>query len=72
MPGRILPPVGMRLELIAKADVVMNNLRGDLPAKMGLDYPALSSIKSSIVCVHISAYGRDNERTARPARTGRH
>lgn len=52
--------------LIAKADVVMNNLRGDLPAKMGLDYPALSSIKSSIVCVHISAYGRDNERTARP------
>ncbi len=52
--------------LIAKADVVMNNLRGDLPVKMGLDYPALSSIKSSIVCVHISAYGRDNERTARP------
>lgn len=52
--------------LIAKADVVMNNLRGDLPAKMGLDYPALSSIKPSIVCVHISAYGRDNERTARP------
>lgn len=52
--------------LIAKADVVMNNLRGDLPAKMGLDYPALSSIKSSVVCVHISAYGRDNERTARP------
>ncbi len=52
--------------LIAKADVLMNNLRGDLPAKMGLNYPALSSIKSSIVCVHISAYGRDNERTARP------
>jgi crotonobetainyl-CoA:carnitine CoA-transferase CaiB-like acyl-CoA transferase len=52
--------------LIAKADVVMNNLRGDLPAKMGLDYPSLASVKSSIVCVHISAYGRDNERTARP------
>ncbi len=52
--------------LIASADVVMNNMRGDLPAKMGLDYGALSSIKPSIVCVHISAYGRDNERTARP------
>ena len=52
--------------LIAQSDVVMNNLRGDLPAKMGLDYPALSRLKPSIVCVHISAYGRDNERTARP------
>ena len=52
--------------LIAGADVMMNNLRGDLPAKMGLDYPNLSAIKPSIVCVHISAYGRDNERTARP------
>ena len=52
--------------LIASADVVMNNMRGDLPAKMGLDYGALSAIKPSIVCVHISAYGRDNERTARP------
>jgi crotonobetainyl-CoA:carnitine CoA-transferase CaiB-like acyl-CoA transferase len=53
-------------DLIAGSDVVMNNLRGDLPAKMGFDYPALSSLKPSIVCVHISAYGRDNERTARP------
>jgi crotonobetainyl-CoA:carnitine CoA-transferase CaiB-like acyl-CoA transferase len=52
--------------LIAQSDVVMNNLRGDLPAKMGLDHAALSAIKPSIVCVHISAYGRDNERTARP------
>ena len=52
--------------LIASADVVVNNMRGDLPAKMGLDYGALSLIKPSIVCVHISAYGRDNERTARP------
>jgi crotonobetainyl-CoA:carnitine CoA-transferase CaiB-like acyl-CoA transferase len=52
--------------LIAGADVVMNNMRGDLPAKMGLDYASLSALKPSIVCVHISAYGRDNERTARP------
>ena len=53
-------------KLIAQSDVVMNNLRGDLPAKMGLDYKSLSALKHSIVCVHISAYGRDNERTARP------
>jgi crotonobetainyl-CoA:carnitine CoA-transferase CaiB-like acyl-CoA transferase len=52
--------------LIAGAEVVINNLRGDLPAKMGLDYRALSAIKPSIVCVHLSAYGRDNERAAWP------
>jgi len=54
------------LRLVQTADVVMNNLRGDLPAKMGLDYAALSKVKPSIVCVHISAYGRDNERAAWP------
>jgi crotonobetainyl-CoA:carnitine CoA-transferase CaiB-like acyl-CoA transferase len=53
-------------ELIASADAVINNLRGDLPAKMGLDYKTLSKIKPSIVCVHLSAYGRDNERAAWP------
>jgi crotonobetainyl-CoA:carnitine CoA-transferase CaiB-like acyl-CoA transferase len=52
--------------LIRGADAVMNNLRGDLPAKMGLDYKSLAKIKPSIVCLHISAYGRDNERAAWP------
>ena len=53
-------------KLIAGAEVVLNNLRGDLPAKMGLDYKTLSKIKPSIVCVHLSAYGRDNERASWP------
>ena len=44
----------------------INNLRGDLPAKMGLDYKSLSAVKPAIVCVHLSAYGRDNERAAWP------
>jgi crotonobetainyl-CoA:carnitine CoA-transferase CaiB-like acyl-CoA transferase len=48
------------------ADVVMNNLRGDLPAKMGLDYVTLGKLKPSLVCVHVSAYGRDNERASWP------
>jgi crotonobetainyl-CoA:carnitine CoA-transferase CaiB-like acyl-CoA transferase len=52
--------------LVKSAEVVLNNLRGDLPAKMGLDYKALSRIKPAIVCVHLSAYGRDNERAAWP------
>ena len=53
-------------ELLASADALMNNLRGDQPAKLGLDYAALKSVKASLVCVHLSAYGRDNERAAWP------
>jgi crotonobetainyl-CoA:carnitine CoA-transferase CaiB-like acyl-CoA transferase len=52
--------------LVATSDAVLNNLRGDLAAKVGLNYDALSHIKPSIVCGHISAYGRDNERAAWP------
>jgi crotonobetainyl-CoA:carnitine CoA-transferase CaiB-like acyl-CoA transferase len=52
--------------LAAKADAVVNNLRGDVPAKLGLDYKSLSSVNEKIVCLHISAYGRDNERASWP------
>ena len=52
--------------LVTSAEVVMNNLRGDQPEKLGLDYASLQAIKPSIVCLHISAYGRDNERNAWP------
>ena len=52
--------------LIMGAEVVLNNLRGDLPAKMGLDYKTLGKFKPSLVCVHVSAYGRDNERASWP------
>jgi len=53
-------------KLVYSADAVMNNLRGDQPAKLGLDYAALSPFNPKIVCLHISAYGRDNERASRP------
>ena len=52
--------------LVRTSDAVMNNLRGDQPAKLGLDYAALSRLNPKIVCLHISAYGRDNERATRP------
>jgi crotonobetainyl-CoA:carnitine CoA-transferase CaiB-like acyl-CoA transferase len=54
------------LELVRSADAVVNNLRGDLPSKMGLDYTSLSSTNKALVCVHISAYGRDNQRASWP------
>lgn len=52
--------------LAARADAVANNLRGDLPAALGLDYESLRDANPRIVCVHLSAYGRDNERADWP------
>ncbi|HUN52866.1 MAG TPA: CoA transferase [Candidatus Sulfotelmatobacter sp.] len=52
--------------LAATADAVIDNLRGDQPAKLGLDYASLKHCNARIVCLHISAYGRDNERRAWP------
>jgi len=52
--------------LIKTADALVNNLRGDLPAKMGLDYKTLAHVNPKLVCVHVSAYGRDNERASWP------
>ena len=52
--------------LIKTADALVNNLRGDLPAKMGLDYKTLASVNPKLVCAHVSAYGLDNERASWP------
>jgi crotonobetainyl-CoA:carnitine CoA-transferase CaiB-like acyl-CoA transferase len=53
-------------ELVKSADAVANNLRGDQPAKMKLTYDDLKTLNPKIVCAHLSAYGRDNERAAWP------
>lgn len=53
-------------KLVAGADIVWNNLRGNQPAKLGLDYASLKSVKPDIICAHISAYGRDNDRADWP------
>ena len=53
-------------KLVGTADAVLNNLRGDQPAKLGLDYAALGKLNPRIVCAHLSAYGRDNARAAWP------
>jgi crotonobetainyl-CoA:carnitine CoA-transferase CaiB-like acyl-CoA transferase len=52
--------------LVKTAHVVANNLRGDVPAKIGLTYNDLKSVNPSIICAHASAYGRDNERAKWP------
>jgi len=52
--------------LVGTSHVVANNMRGDLPEKLGLTYGALEDINPAIVCAHLSAYGRDNERAKWP------
>ena len=53
--------------LVSTADVVFNNLRGDLPPKLGLTYDALKGINPRIVCAHLSGYGRTGPRANWPA-----
>jgi len=53
-------------ELLAGADALINNLRGDQPAKLGLTYEAVKAINPRLVCAHLSAYGRGNSRETWP------
>ncbi len=52
--------------LVANSHAVANNMRGDLPQALGLTYDSLKSVNPAIVCAHLSAYGRDNERARWP------
>ena len=52
--------------LVRRSDALVHNMRGDQPAKLGLTYADLGKINPKIVCGHISAYGRDNERASWP------
>jgi crotonobetainyl-CoA:carnitine CoA-transferase CaiB-like acyl-CoA transferase len=52
--------------LVADADAVVDNLRGDQPEKLGLRYEDLKTINPAVVCAHLSAYGRGNSREAWP------
>jgi crotonobetainyl-CoA:carnitine CoA-transferase CaiB-like acyl-CoA transferase len=53
-------------QLVLSADAVVDNLRGDQPVKLKLTYADLSAVKPSIICAHLSAYGRGNSREAWP------
>ncbi|MAG96054.1 MAG: CoA transferase [Alphaproteobacteria bacterium] len=48
--------------LVASADGLIDNLRGDQPGKLGITYEHLKEHNPRLVCAHISAYGREGER----------
>jgi crotonobetainyl-CoA:carnitine CoA-transferase CaiB-like acyl-CoA transferase len=54
------------LKLVATADGLMGNLRGDQPEKLRITYKDLASANPRIVCAHLSAYGRDGSRQSWP------
>ncbi len=53
-------------DLVASADAVLDNLRGDVPVRLGLTYAQLKAVNPRIVCAHVSAYGREGSRADWP------
>jgi crotonobetainyl-CoA:carnitine CoA-transferase CaiB-like acyl-CoA transferase len=52
--------------LVKISNAVFNNLRGDVPAHLGLTYEALREHNPAIVCCSLSAYGRSGPQAAFP------
>jgi succinate--hydroxymethylglutarate CoA-transferase len=61
-------PEGMAVlhRLAMSADALLDNLRGDLPAKLGLTYDDMKAANPRLVCAHLSAYGRSGSRMTWP------
>jgi crotonobetainyl-CoA:carnitine CoA-transferase CaiB-like acyl-CoA transferase len=61
-------PEGKRVfhRLVAHAGAVASNLRGDVPAKLGITYAQLAATNPKIVCAHLTGYGREGERASWP------
>ena len=54
-------------ELVAKADVVVENFRPGVMARLGLDFAALSAINTRLVFCSISGYGQSGKHSGLPA-----
>ncbi len=61
-------PAGQEVlhRLVASAHAIYSNLRGDVVDELGLTYATLGTINPAIVCVALSAYGRDGDRRSEP------
>jgi len=52
--------------LVAKADVVVENFRPDVKAKLGVDYESVKKVNPRIVYGSISGFGQDGPYHKRP------
>ncbi|MGW3507143.1 CaiB/BaiF CoA transferase family protein [Streptomyces sp. NPDC000994] len=53
-------------DLVATSHAVYSNLRGDVPAKIGLMYDDLKHLNPSIVCCSLSGFGMNGPRQKEP------
>jgi crotonobetainyl-CoA:carnitine CoA-transferase CaiB-like acyl-CoA transferase len=53
-------------DLVKVSDVAFSNLRGDVPAKMGITYPDLAHLNPAIVCCSLSGFGMTGPRASQP------
>src|SRR5205823_10830636 len=58
--------IGAFRRLAAKADVVVENFRPDVKARLGIDYAALRKINPRLVYASISGFGQDGPYHERP------
>ena len=54
-------------DLARVSHAVYNNLRGDLPERLGVTYTALRDVNPALVCCSLSGFGRTGPRAAEPA-----
>ncbi|WP_134701023.1 CaiB/BaiF CoA-transferase family protein [Ammoniphilus sp. YIM 78166] len=54
-------------ELVKQSDAVFNNLRGDVPEKLGITYQALKAINPQIVTCSLSGFGTYGSMKSEPA-----
>jgi crotonobetainyl-CoA:carnitine CoA-transferase CaiB-like acyl-CoA transferase len=53
-------------DLVKVSDVVYSNLRGDVPAKIGITYDDLKHLNPQIVCVSLTGFGMTGPRQTEP------
>jgi formyl-CoA transferase len=58
--------VALLKELVAKADVLVENYRPDVKERLGIDYATLASVNPRLVYASISGYGEDGPYRLRP------
>jgi crotonobetainyl-CoA:carnitine CoA-transferase CaiB-like acyl-CoA transferase len=54
-------------DLVREVDLVCSNLRGDLPARLGLTYADLKHVNPRIVCCSLSGFGMSGPRAGEAA-----
>ena len=61
-------PKGLQtfLKLVATADVVIENFRPDVKARLGIDFESLKAINPAIILASISGFGQDGPYVGRP------